>query len=153
MKNKLFILICIVLSVALGSCSKTPARILDGGPTFGEIYFLTNNNELIEAHESVLNVPATKGFTDLEIVSYGLYKIEKLGGDSNISLEKRFSVPASESELFKVESSEQAKRYKQVVRVVYSSNTSSKERSATFRLHSNGGNGHAADITFEQKER
>lgn len=152
MKNKLFILICIVLSIALGSCSKTPARILDGGYSFGEIYFLTNN-VLIEAHESVLNVPATKGFTDLEIVSYGLYKIEKLGGDSNISLEKRFFVPASESELFKVESSEQTKRYKQVVRVVYSSNTTSKKRSATFRLYSNGGNGHAADITFEQKDR
>lgn len=153
MKNKLFIFIGVILSVALVSCSKTPARILDGGPTFGGIYFLTNNNVLIEAHESVLNVPATKGFTDLEIVSYGLERIEKLGGDSNISLEKRFSLPASESELFNVETSEQIKRYKQIVRVVYSANTSSKNRSATFRLYSNGGNGHAADITFEQNGR
>ncbi|GEM_PF-2974451 len=153
MKNKLFILIGVILSVVLVSCSKTPARILDGGPTFGDIYLLTTNNVLIEAHESVLDVPATEGSTDLEIVSYGLEKIEKLGGDSSISLEKRFSVPASESELFRPETSKQNAQYRQVVRVVYSSNTSSKKRSTTFRIYSAGGNGHAADITFEQNSR
>lgn len=152
MKRNLSIFLLAIFVMLFMSCSKTPKETIDGGYSFGETYFLVDG-ELVDAHESTLDVPAVEGYKDIEVISCGLESIKKLGGDSNISLEKHFSVPASQSELFREGTFKQNTLYKQIVRVVYSTNSSSKKRSATFRIFSGGGNGHAADIAFEQDSK
>ena len=148
MKKLTYLFLAIVTIVAV-SCGKTPTKTLDGGPWFRDIYIWTDG-ALINAHESVITLPSSEGFADLEIISYGLRKIEKLGGDPDIVLEERFSYPPADSELFK-ENPSTLDQYKQTVRVVYKPNLSSKTKTATFRLYAEGYNGFASDITFNQE--
>ena len=138
-----------ILTILMVSCGKTPTNSLDGGPWFSNIYIWADG-ALINAHEAVITLPSSEGFTDLEIISYSLREIEKLGGDPDIVLEKRFSYPPADSELFK-ENPSTIDQYKQTVRVVYKPNLSTKTKTATFRLYSQGYNGFASDITFKQE--
>lgn len=150
MKNKLLILILTFVSITLMSCSKTPTHYQDGGEVVGKIYLLIDDR-LVEAHEYVVNIPETKGSTNLEVVSYGLTRIEKLGGSREITAEGQFSIPASDSELFKEETADGMAQYKQVVQVRFEANTSRNERSSTFRIHANGYNGFLSDIIVRQR--
>lgn len=148
MKKLTHLFLAIVTIVAV-SCGKTPTNSLDGGPHFGNIYIWADG-ALINAHEAVITLPSSEGFTNLEIISYGLREIEKLGGNPDIVLEERFSYPPADSELFK-ENSSTIDQYKQIVRVVYKPNLSTKTKKATFRLYAEGYNGFASDITFVQE--
>lgn len=152
MKNKLSILILTFVSITLMSCSETPVQYRDGGESVGRIFLLINER-LVEAHEYVVYVPETKGSTNLEVVSYGLASIEKLGGCQEIAAEGQFSIPASDSELFKkeTETADGMAQYKQVVQLRFEANTSRNERTSTFRIHSYGYNGYISDIIVRQR--
>lgn len=153
MKNAhLIILILAIASAIMMSCSKTPSTIPDGGETAGEIYILIDN-KLVNAHEYVLKVLASDGFTDLAIISYGLREAETLGGNADISIEELFRLPEYGSELFKKAESTGYDQYKQVVRIKYKANSSGKERTTVIRLHAKGYNGFLSDIVVTQQPR
>ena len=73
-----------------------------------------------------------------------------LSGDDSISIvEDSFVFPPEETQLYEIEKSG-AKLYKQKIHFHTYDNTTTKTKSATFRIQSNGYNGFAADITISQ---
>ena len=97
--NRLFLIA--TLSVALlNGCSKsTEERHPVGGYSFEDIY-LYSNGSLVDMQNLKIFVPAEEGVTDLEVVSYGLTRFQCLEENENITLEKSFSVPPEEKDVY-----------------------------------------------------
>lgn len=146
--NLPFLILTIVSAITM-SCSKTPSTIPDGGESADKIYILIDD-QLVKAHEYVLNVAGSEGFTDLDIVSYGLTNVEILGSNADFSIEEMFRLPEYGSVLFKKAESADYDQYKQVVRIKYKANPSGKVRSAVVRFHAEGFNGFLSDIIVKQ---
>lgn len=146
-----------LLSVALVICSiftmckneDDEDIIPDGGPS-NEIIYLYSPDVLVKAHNAQILLPAitTAGSSEIEIISHGLYKIEKKDGTDEITLNGLFSDPPSEDELY---GENYEPLYKQKIRVDFKHNNMATTRTATFRLHSEGQTiAGYADITFIQ---
>lgn len=146
--NRLFLIA--TLSVALlNGCSKsTEERHPVGGYSFEDIY-LYSNGSLVDMQNLKIFVPAEEGVTDLEVVSYGLTRFQCLEENENITLEKSFSVPPEEKDVYeKVEGYHV--RYKQTLRIRHRYNPY-KSRQCSYRIFSAGFDGLAADITIVQR--
>lgn len=146
--NRLFLIA--TLSVALlNGCSKsTEERHPVGGYSFEDIY-LYSNGGLVDMQNLKIFVPAEEGVTDLEVVSYGLTRFQCLEENENITLEKSFSVPPEEKDVYeKVEGYHV--RYKQTLRIRHRYNPY-KSRQCSYRIFSAGFDGLAADVTIVQR--
>lgn len=119
-----------------------------GGYSFEDIY-LYSNGSLVDMQNLKIFVPAEEGVTDLEVVSYGLTRFQCLEENENITLEKSFSVPPEEKDVYeKVEGNHV--RYKQTLRIRHRYNPY-KSRQCSYRIFSAGFDGLAADITIVQR--
>ncbi len=156
MKKTICTCIAAVLLIILsGSCSKKQEDFMAGGYEFGEIY-LYSNDCLVDMNNLEIIVPPEDGYSDLEVVSFGLSRLECLKKSEGITLENSFSVPPEEKDFYDKEDTGNAQikgfeRYKQIIRVKHTANPTQKTRSCTYRIFSNGYNGFAADVTIVQK--
>lgn len=149
MKKLLYFLPLAIVLLAQ-SCAKPEEEYPVGGYSFDRIYILSSN-ALVKAHNTTITVPAKSSTIELEIVSYGLGESEMLSGDDSISIvEDSFTFPPEETELYDVKMG--TKRYKQKIHFHTYDNTTTKTKSATFRIISHKFNGFAADITIVQDQ-
>ena len=148
--KKLLYFLPIAIMLLAQSCAKPEDEIHIGGYSFDRIYILSCNS-LVKAHNTTITVPAKSSTIELEIVSYGLLRTERISGDDSISIEEEAFAPTpAETDLYDIEN--KVKRYKQKIHFHTYDNTTSKTKSATFRIISGGYNGFAADITIVQDQ-
>ena len=92
-------------------------------------------------------VPYEDGATDLEVVSYGLDGFKCLEENENVTLERPFSYPPEEGDVYK-----SVDGHKQTLRIRHRYN-SYKRRQCSYLIFSDGFDGFAADITIVQEIR
>lgn len=149
MKKLLYFLPLVIVLLAQ-SCSKPEEEMPMGGYSFDRIYILSSN-ALVKAHNTTITVPAKSSTIELDIVSYGLSDSKRLSGDDSISIvEDSFVFPPEETELYDIEKG--TKLYRQKIHFHTCDNTTTKTKSATFRIISHKFNGFAADITIVQDQ-
>ena len=154
-KNHLLLAAVVLSAMLLEGCSNEQDSLKFGGYEFGEIY-LYSNDSLVDMHNLEIIVPPEDGYSELEVISFGLNRLECLKECEGIALEKSFSDPPEEKDFYDEEDTGNAQikgfaRYKQIIKVKHTANSTRKTRSCTYRIFSNGYNGFAADVTIVQK--
>lgn len=136
-----------LLTLALG-CKKSD--MVDGGYSFRDIYLL-QESVLVDAQNHVEQIGNKGGTIVLEYVSFWINHIETRQECDGITISYSPSevVPSEEAFYDKVIDN----RYKQTVTVTVRQNDGRESRKAAFRIHTRGGDGHAADLIIKQVEK
>lgn len=130
------------MAAILVSCDKDSDRKL-GSEANGDIYF-ANGDYIIDMQGKTVYVPA--GSTcNLNIISSGLYKVEKIGDASVMEIRENYHHPATDDEKYKdFKHFNEVFGYKQSIQVAAAQATGSSK----YRLHAEQYNGFYVDVTF-----
>lgn len=152
--NKIFQALIIASIAIFYSCSKEMEDNPDlpYGPPAGDIYIFCGNDSVIAAHNATLVIPAEVTEFNLDILSFGLGSIEKMGGSESITVKNQeFSFPPEDKYYYNTEDNPYHKlyRYRQPITFLFGPEEETEESiSASFRIHIATYNMSYADITI-----
>ena len=129
-------LIFLLMSILLVSC--------EGGVRYEKIY-ISEDGELKNAHRHVLNVPASGGEMDIDVVSYGVWALSHSSGDKFVSVDN-IPYPPLDDDRYE----QNPDFYNQKIRIHIQENDRAVSRKEKMLLDCQEYNGYRAEITIRQ---